>query len=72
MCKMAYFFLFKSVLLANGENSGNRNGVCRYVRARGRIKILSSCIDNPNFISAKASELHKTALRKDMALAMFG
>ena len=24
----------KSVPLANGGNSGNRNGVCRYIRAR--------------------------------------
>jgi hypothetical protein len=30
---MAFFFLLKSVPLANGENSGNCNGVCRYVPA---------------------------------------
>ena len=30
---MAYFCLFKSVPLANGENSDSHNGVCRYVRA---------------------------------------
>ena len=38
---MAYFSLFKSVPLANGENSGNNNGVCRYVRARSGYFISS-------------------------------
>ena len=32
---MVYFSQFESVPLANGENSGNGNGVCRYIRAMG-------------------------------------
>ena len=37
---MAYISLFKSVPLANGEKSGNGNGVCRYVGAELHLATL--------------------------------